>query len=138
MKITVGGSMVFAKEQLRVKKQLEQAGHEVLVTDNIENFVNQPAIKQSFKDELKMSQEFDIMRSFFKKIEVSDALLICNYPKSGIEGYLGASVLMELGLAHYLNKKIFLLFDVDKAQGYALEVAIINPQVLQGDVSKII
>lgn len=137
MKITVGGSMVFAKEQLDAKKELEEKGHEVLTTDDIEDYVNKPSIKQSFEEELKLCLEYDITRSFFKKIEESDALLVCNFPKKGIDGYLGTSVLMEIGLAYHLNKKIYLMFDVDKTQGYALEIAIIQPTILNGDLNKI-
>lgn len=137
MKITVGGSMVFAKEQLDAKKELEEKGHEVLTTDDIEDYINKPSIKQSFEEELKLCLEYDITRSFFKKIEESDALLVCNFPKKGIDGYLGTSVLMEIGLAYHLNKKIYLMFDVDKTQGYALEIAIIQPTILNGDLNKI-
>jgi len=138
MKITIGGSMVFAKEQITMKKQLEAAGHEILITDDIEDYANNSAIKQSFEDELKLSLEYDIMHTFFNKIEESDALLICNLPKKWIEWYLGTSVLMEIGLAYHLGKKVYLLYDVDKTQGYALEVAIIQPTILDGDISKIV
>jgi len=134
MKITIGGSMTFAKEQFQFKEQLEKNGHEVLITDDIKDYIDKPAIKKDFEEELKISLEYNIMYTFFKKIEESDALLICNYPKKGIEGYLGTSVLMEIGLAYYLHKKIYLLFEVDKTQGYALEIAIIQPTILNGDI----
>lgn len=134
MRIVVGGSMVFAKDQLEAKVSLEALGHEVLVTDDIEDYVDSPAIKASFEEELKISLEYDIMRSFFNKIEESDGLLIVNNKKRGIEGYLGTSVLMEMGLAYYLKKKVYLVNPIDMDQGYALEVALINPVVLSGDL----
>ncbi len=137
MIITIGGSMVFAKEQVEAKKVLENKGHEVLLTDNIEEYVNSPSIKQSYEEELRISLENDIMMSFFNKLAKSDAFLVCNYDKKGIKGYLGTSVLMEMGLAYYLNKKIFLLYDIDRTQGYALEVDIIKPTVINEDYSKI-
>lgn len=137
MKILIGGSMSFAKEQLKIKKELEEKGHTALVTEDIEHYIESDEIKRSFEEELKISLEYDIMRSFFKKIAESDALLICNYDKKGIKGYLGTSVLMELGLAYYLNKKIFLLNEIDTSQPYALEIAIINQEVLNNNLSKI-
>lgn len=137
MKITVGGSMTFAKEQIEIKKKLEQLGHEVLITDDIELFANDNQIKHNFEEELKLCLEYDIIRSFFNKIAESDAYLICNYEKNGIKGYIGASVLMEIGLAYYLKKKIFLSSEVDKNQKYALELAVINPVVIGDDLSKI-
>ena len=138
MKITIGGSMAFAKEQVEVKKELERRGYDVFLTDNIEKYVNFPEIKQEFEDELETSLENNIMMSFFKKIEKSDALLICNYEKNGIKGYLGTSVLMEIGLAYYLDKKIYLLNDIDTSQGYALEIAIIKPTIVNGDLAKLL
>lgn len=137
MKITIGWSMVFAKEQYQAKEILEKAGHTMYITDDIENYINKPAIKQDFEEELRISLEYDIMKTFFNKIANSDALLICNYTKKWITGYLGTSVLMEIGLAYYLNKKVFLLYEVDKEQNYSLEVAIINPTILDWDLSKI-
>lgn len=137
MKIVIGGSMTFAKEQIEAKKYLEQKGHTVLVTDDIDAYVNSSQIKQSFAEELKISLEYDIMRSFFNQIAESEAFLVCNYEKNGVKGYLGTSVLMEIGLAYYLNKKIYLLYDIDKNQKYALEIAIVNPVILNGDLSRI-
>lgn len=138
MKITVGGSMTFAKEQIGAKEKLEKMGHEVLVTDDIEFFLEDGKKgKLSFEDELKFCLKADIIRSFFDKIANSDAYLICNYEKNGIKGYLGASVLMEIGLAYYLKKKIFLLSEIDREQKYALEIAVMDPVVIYDDLNKI-
>ena len=137
MKIVIGGSMSFAKEQLGAKKFLETKGHKVLVTDDIEHYEKDSSIKQSFDDELKLSLEYDIMRSFFDKVAESDAFLVMNYEKKGIKGYIGTSVIMELGLAYYLQKQVFLLNPVGQEQNCALEVAIINPTIINGDLDKI-
>ena len=135
MKITIGGSMTFADKQVEAKQKLEARGYEVLITDDINDYVNSQKIKKSFADELSLCLKYDVMRTFFKKIESSDALLVCNYDKNGIGGYLGTSVLMEIGLAYYLGKKIYLLFEVDKTQNYALELALINPIILNGELN---
>jgi hypothetical protein len=44
---------------------------------------------------------------------------------------------MELAIAYHNNKKIYLLNDFDKTQWYGLEVAIIDPTILNGDLSLI-
>lgn len=137
MKIVVGGSMAFAKEQLEAKRVLESMGHEVLVTDDVDVYVNNPSVKDNFDEELKACLDNDIVRSFFKKIENTDAYVVINKEKNGARGYLGASVLMEIGLAYHLGKKVFLLEEIDKSQSCALEVAIINPTILNGDLSRV-
>ena len=138
MKITIAGSMAFAKEQIDIKNKLEEMGHEVQVSDDIFDYANSPKLKLSFEKELELSLKHDILKTFYKKIADSDALFVCNLNKNNIDGYLGTSMLMEIALAYYLNKKIYLLNDFDKNQGYALEVSIINPVVLNGDFKKII
>lgn len=137
MKIVIGGSMAFAKEQIKIAEELKAIGHKVVLTDDINEYATNPSAKASFEEELKLCLEYDIMRSFFNQIAESDALLFVNNEKKGIKGYLGTSVLMELGLAYYLHKKIYLLNEIDKSQNYALEVAIIQPVVLNGDLTRI-
>jgi hypothetical protein len=137
MKIVLGGSCVFAKELFNIKKELEDEGHSVLVTDDLHEYVEKPSIKRDFDEEVKISKKYDIIKSFFKKIEQSDALLIGNFTKNNIKGYLGPNVLMDLGLAYYLNKKIYLLNDVDRSQSCAVEMAIIDAIILNGDLNKI-
>ena len=124
MKIIIAGSVTFAKEQLNIKKELELIGHEVLVSDDLEDYINKSSIKLSFDEELKLSKEYDVLRKFYAKVAEGDALLVCNYDKNGIKGYLGTSVLIEIGLAYYLKKKIFLLNDIDMDQNYAMEISI--------------
>jgi hypothetical protein len=72
-------------------------------------------------------------------IAESDAVLVLNYPKNGIKGYVGTSTLMEIGLAYYMGKKIFLLFPVPHSSEarWAHEVKITNPFVINGDFSKV-
>jgi len=137
MRIVVGGSMTFAKEQLEVKRGLEELGHEVSVTEDIDVYLDNPLTKDNFDEELKACLENDIVRSFFNKIKETDAYVVVNKEKRGIKGYLGTSVLMEIGLAYHLGKKIFLLEEIDKSQGCALEIAIINPVILDGDLSRV-
>lgn len=137
MKITIGGSMTFAKKQIEASKYLKNSGHEVLLTDDIEHYLKDKNIKLNFEEELEISKKYDIIRTFFNKIVESDALLIINHDKKGISGYIGTSVIMEIGLAYFLKKKIYLLKEVDKNQNYALEIALINPIILNGDLSKV-
>jgi len=138
MKITIGGSMTFAKEQLEASRFLQERGYEIFLTEDINHFIEKPEIKDDAIKSLELSIQYDVIREFFDKIANSDAYLVCNYEKNGIKGYLGASVLMEIGLAYYLKKKIYLLFDIDHEQKYAHEIDIIKPVVLNGEKTDIL
>jgi len=137
MKIVLGGSVSFAKEELAVKEELEKAGQSVYVSEDLLEYSEKPQIKMSFEEEVAISLKLDILRKFFDKIAEADAYLVCNYPKKGVDGYLGTSVLMEIGVAYHLKKKIYLMYDIDKNQNYAAEIAIIQPVILGGDLSKV-
>ena len=75
---------------------------------------------------------------FFKTIENSDAVLVLNYPKNGINGYVGSATLMDIGVAYYLGKRIFLLNQLpstDKLR-HSHEVRVMQPVILNGDLKK--
>lgn len=133
--------MHFAKEMLETKKELEKNGHEVFVPTDTQDHTINPELKGGFeKDfdaEIRHCIEKDVLRDGLDKIAKSDAIIHLNYPKNGIDGYIGPSGIMEIGVAFHLKKKIFLMYNVDKEQKYALEIMLTSPVILSGDLSKI-
>lgn len=132
--------MNFAKKMLEVKQELQRLGHEAGVPCDTQLFADDSQKTTDNHDEnFKRCLEQDIIRRCFDEIAQSDAIIVLNYSKNGKKGYLGASVLMEIGLAYYLRKKIFLLFAPPPVQEekYAHEVLIMQPVILDGDLTKI-
>ena len=78
----------------------------------------------------------DTFRVYYKKIQDVDAVLVLNLKKKGIEGYIGGNVFLEMGFAHVLNKKIFLLNEIPD-MAYRDEIRGMQPIVLHGDLSGI-
>jgi hypothetical protein len=135
MRFFVAGSMHFAKEMLEVQKILHGLGHKAVVSDDTDECVENPGLNMDSEHNF----EKDLMRSCMNIMDKSDAILVLNYPKEGVEGYIGAHSLIEMGLAYYLRQKIFLLHPPppkEKAR-YNQEVMHMKPIVLNGDVSKI-
>ncbi len=62
--------------------------------------------------------------------------MVCNYPKNDIDGYIGANTLIEMGLAFYLEKPIYLLNPIPEIS-YKEEILGMKPIVLNGDLEKI-
>ncbi|MEI7497855.1 MAG: hypothetical protein WCK11_01055 [Candidatus Falkowbacteria bacterium] len=133
--------MHFAKEMYLAKDDLEQMKYEVVLPSDIDDCIANPNLKTSFEgnfeDELRHCLDRNLLREGFDKIEKCDATLFVNYPKNEIQGYMGASSLMELAIAFFLHKKIFLLYPVDRQQKYALEVELTKPLDLNGDINNI-
>jgi len=137
MKITISASMFFYKEMRMVKAALEERGYEVIVPMGTDEDVPIEAKPGITRDELIAAKiEYDFIRKHFKNIEVSDAILILNYPRKGIDGYIGGNTFLEMGHAFGLGKKIFTLYPVPKMD-YESEMHAMQPIVLDGDLTKL-
>ena len=131
--------MKLAQEMLEAKKALEKLGHEAIVPIDTAECVENPELQDSL-DHCENFADIDLDLDHYSKISESDAILVLNYPKYEINGYVGGATLMEIGIARFLNKKIFLLFDVPSENDlrYALEIKLAKPIVIKGDLNKII
>jgi len=139
MKIVIIGSMKFADKMLDAQKILQDLGHEVVVPYDTKMCADNPECDFASDPEHFKTYD-DIIKAHFDLIVPRDAILVLNYPKNDINGYVGGSTLMEMGIAHHFNKKIFLLFDppLEKDIRYAIEINLMKPIVLGGDVNNII
>lgn len=140
MKIFICGSMHFAKEMFEAQKKLKELGHAVEIPCDAQEFVdNHQMTTDNHKENYKWCIDNDIIRKCFNAITESDAVLLLNYPKNKTDGYVGASGLMEIGLAYHLNKKVFLLYPPPpvKEAKYTHEILIMQPTILNGDLNLI-
>ena len=137
MIIAICGSMQFHEEMRKIQKTLERAGHTVLVPKSIELMDTIGYVHPTI-DEAKISAKIqhDFIREHFRKIEKSDAILVLNYDKKGIKNYIGGNTFLEIGLAYWLGKKMFLLNPIPDMD-YITELYAMQPTVINGDLSLI-
>ena len=127
MKIAISGNAYMLPDILEVQEQLESQNHIVMPTFE---FVEQ----LSENDETKKEKN---RMSFFEKLKTSDALLVLNKSqKDGRENYISGSSFLEMGFAHALGKKIYLLQGIPEVS-YKDEILAMNPVALNGDLEKI-
>ncbi len=125
------GSMSFSDKMLQAKAQLESLGHESMVSSFVQNHVGKnQAESEAIALQEKMNE--DAMRVDFEKLKHVDAILVLNYDKRGIPNYIGGNTLLEMGFAHILNRKIFLLNPVPEIPFYKSEIEAMHPVILQG------
>jgi hypothetical protein len=74
------------------------------------------------------------MRGHFIEVERSDAVLVLNYEKHGTPNYIGGNVLMEMALAFFLKKPIFIFNEIPESSSFMEELLGLNPVVLHGRV----
>lgn len=125
--------MVFTDKMLEAKAQLEKASHECIVSGFAQSYAgkSQSDIEQL---SLRNKHEKDAIKEFWEQIKNSDAILVLNYDRKGIANYVGGNTLMEIGFAHVLNKKIFLLNPVPEIVFYKAEIEATKPVILNGDL----
>ncbi|MBI4441269.1 hypothetical protein HY639_03815 [Candidatus Woesearchaeota archaeon] len=127
MRIAICGSMAFSREMLDAKKTLEGRGHSIVVPAGLEAFV-EGAVQ--VEDKWRKLQ-FDAFKAYYNEIKQSDAILVMNYAKHGIENYVGGNTLIEMAFAHVLEKRIYLLHPIP-AISYTDEMAAMKPTILHG------
>ena len=74
----------------------------------------------------------------YEKIDWCDGILVVNHEKRGINGYVGGNTLIEIGVAFYLKKKIYILNPVSSELSYKQEILGMKPRILNGDLSIIL
>lgn len=150
MKITICGSIAFQNEILSLKEKLEEMGHEIgiwsfEVKDKNGKFISVQEyykIRQKVRGGVDDNQEWvwnrkaEAIMEHFNKIVWSDVILVANYDKKDIKGYVGGNSLMEMGVAFFLKKKIYLLNEIPEIS-YKEEILGMKPIILNGDLNKI-
>lgn len=76
-----------------------------------------------------------IMRDHFALIAQSDGILVANYEKNGKQNYIGGNVLMEMTVAFYLRKPIFILYAAPQDSPLIDEIMGMRPTFLHGDIT---
>ncbi|MDP7141637.1 MAG: hypothetical protein QF362_02470 [Candidatus Woesearchaeota archaeon] len=140
MKITIVGSLKFAKEIIEISKKIRELGHEPLMHDHMFGIADGSAkdlIKDIAEDHGAMKRKYDIFKAWHDLIKSGDALLVCNFDKDGIENYIGGNVLLEMGFAHVNDKKIFLLNPIPEEVPYVDEVKALVDVIINKDLSKV-
>ncbi len=136
MKIGVAGSMQFTDKMIEMCDQLRQLGHQPFMSAFADNYAGKSADEiEAVK--LRDKYEHDAIREFWEPMQDADALLVLNYDKHDIEHYIGGNAFLEMGFAHVLNQKIFLLNPLPDMPYYGTEIIAMKPIVINGDLSKI-
>ncbi|MFH0852489.1 MAG: hypothetical protein V1845_02720 [bacterium] len=136
MKIGIIGSMQFTEKMLEVCDALKTYGHEGFLTPLHYNLIGK---SDEEKEKIKLHQKYnmDAIREFWRQMQGADAVLVLNYDKNGVKNYIGANTFLEIGFAHVLNQKIFILNPLPEFEFYRTETEAMKPVIINGDLEKI-
>jgi len=127
MTITVSGSMKHATKMEALKVKLEALGH----------LVHLPEMSEAgLKGEKLRARKPMLIQDHTEKIKKSDALLVANYPKNDIDGYIGGNTFLEMGMAYMVGKPIYLISPIPEL-AYTDEIYGLEPIILYGKLDGI-
>ena len=126
--VVICGSMSAIDEMERLAATLRQDGC----------VVTTPAREECNLDWNKLPDEATIplkrafLNDYFDIIRDCDIVLIANYTKHDVDGYIGANALMEAACGHALRKPVYFLNPIG-AQPCALEAKAVACGILEGN-----
>ena len=132
MKIGIIGSMQFTEKMIKAQDELIRLGHDAFLTNLASPFIGKT---DEEKERIKINQKnnLDAIREFWRLMQGADAVLVMNFDKHGIKNYIGGDTLMEIGFAHVLDQKIFLLNPIPEMQYCKSEIEAVKLVVINGD-----
>jgi hypothetical protein len=142
MRIVICGSLNFTHEIKKLAEDLKKSGFDVTIPISSEKILRGEFSLEDIKkckEDGKFSEmaiKFDSIREYWKKIKNSDAILVANFDKNNVKNHIGGNSFLEMGFAHVLRKRIFLLNEIPDMH-YKDEIKAMQPVVLNGDLSKI-
>jgi nucleoside 2-deoxyribosyltransferase len=144
MRLTICSSAHFAHESQEIKKKLEKKGVETFLYPGIvkvrEKMMTVDEFytmrKKSLTEELLETKK-QLMDEHIDKIKNSDAVLILNFDKTKIRGYVGGNSFMEMGVAYALGKKVFIWKKPSNNLPYYEEIMAMRPTIIEENLEKI-
>lgn len=126
-----------AEKAKEVQGALGAMGHQAFTASTNELYIG---LSDEQKEKLKLHQKYDndAIMEHYNIISKSDCILVLNYDKHGIAGYIGGNSFLEMGFAYTQRKPIFLLYQIPEMPYYKTEIIAMKPVVINGDLKKII
>jgi hypothetical protein len=146
MKITICGSIAFHDEMTKVMNELLAMGHEVKIPPF--EIMGDDGKMMPIKDYYNLrkatttdhswvwDRKAEAITAHYDKVAWSDVILVLNYDKNGIVGYVGGNTLMEMGVAFFLKKNIFMYNPIPEIS-YKEEILGMKPILIGGDLKMI-
>ncbi len=138
MSLVVCSSAHFYEHVAQIADELTAHGLEVIIPKSAATMkqTGDFTVRKTWYDNPDdYSQKADLIRTHFDRITEGDAVLVVNDEKHGIPGYIGPNVLMEMSLAWYQRKPIYLLNPFPQDSPFEEELRGMNPTVLYGDLA---
>ncbi len=140
--IAICSSAAFFKQALEIEKQLKKMGfavklpHTALKMKKSGDF-RVETYKIWFKNPKNYGRKSWLIKNHLQKVKKGDAVLILNYEKNGVPGYIGGNTLIEAAIGFHYKKPIFVLNPISDDLSFKEEILGMQPIFLNGNLKKI-
>ncbi|MGJ5208122.1 hypothetical protein [Bradyrhizobium sp. HKCCYLR20261] len=131
-RVVISGSVAFMSQMRQIKNEFDRLGVRSVMPDDIDAGFN-VLDKRSY-----MSFKKGISTSHINKIKhpLTYGVLVANFDKNGVHGYIGANTFAEVSVAFSSRKHIFLLGEIPRQ--YSDELTAWGAISLHGDLSQLV
>jgi hypothetical protein len=138
--IVICSSASFYKALFPIESTLKSFGFKVVLPKTAykmkkNNNFDVVSHKTWYKNPADYHKKKALMDAHFKEVVKGDAILVVNLEKNGVKGYIGGNALMEITLAYFYKKPIFILNDIDENSLTKEEVHGVGSVFLKGDLN---
>jgi len=140
--IALCSSANFYRQLVDVQAELERLGYRIVIPAAAEKMKESEDydvthVKTWFSNDKDYHKKSILIKSHFIEIESVDSILVLNYEKNGMPNYIGGNVLMEMAVAFYLNKPIFIFNEIPKESNFLEEIKGMEPIVLHSKLERL-
>ncbi len=140
--IAVCASVSHYKNLDGIQKELKKLGYKVILPKTAKKMLKNGDFdtekhKAWYKDKSLYNIKTGLIKAHLKEINRCDAILVTNYEKNGLQGYIGGNVLIEMAAAFIGKKPIFILNPIDENLGIKEEIYGLQSIFLDGNLENI-
>ncbi len=128
-KLLIHASLDFKSEMIAAKNEIEQKTSIRVILPELTRY--QYIRDVNGDDETFTRIKNRLTKENIRNVELADDLLILNYSHRNVENYIGGNSFIEMCIAFYLNKPIFLLNNIPEGMPYTEEIKSFYPKVIK-------
>ena len=130
MKVLIHASLDFKNEMISAKHFIESKNKHTHVI--LPDLTRYQYIRDKNGDDKTFTKiKNGLTKENLRNVKDSDSLLILNYSHRGIENYIGGNSFMEMVVAFFLEKPIYLLNDIPENMTFTEEIKSLYPIVVK-------
>ncbi len=127
MKVLIHSSLDFKPEMINAKKYIESNSSISVLLPDLKRYQH---IRDDLGDDTTFTQiKNRLSKQNIKLVEECDCLLIINITHRDVINYVGGNSFLEMVIAFYLNKPIYLLNNIPNNMSYSEEIKSFYPIV---------